>query len=155
MWDLQVPPGYRPGVDPLPTYQWHNKSATYNAAKTKTWRTWSAPTSAYADFTLWIYDNPRGTTQPHFRKQDWDLLEIRKDMFALHDVLALNPQTGDELKYGADQNWHSESPVAVAAPATPTSTGVKGQVAFDSNHVYFCIDTNEWIRVLRDNTGGW
>jgi hypothetical protein len=66
---------------------------------------------------------------------------------------ALN--ANDLLHYGADQNWRGFSPVAVAAPATPTSTGIKGQVAFDSNNVYFCIDTDQWIRVLRDNTGGW
>lgn len=153
-WDLQMPPGYRPGIDPLPTYQWHNLSATYNPAKTKEWRTWSAPTSAFGDFILWIYDNPRGTTVPHQRKIVWNLLEVRKDMFALHDVLALNPATDDILRYGADQNWHS-GPISVAVPATPTSPGDVGQIAYDATHVYHCVSLNTWVRVARETTGGW
>jgi hypothetical protein len=154
IWELQIPPGYRPGIDPLPTYAWHNLSATYNPAKTKTWRTWSGPTSAYADFTLWIYDNPRGTTQPHQRKIVWNLLEVRKDMFALHDVLAINPATDDILRYGADQNWHS-GPIAVPVPANATAPGEIGQIAFDATHVYHCVAVNTWVRVARDTTGGW
>jgi len=39
----------------------------------------------------------------------------------------------------------------VAVPTTPTSTGVVGQIAFDTNHVYVCIGTNSWARINRDN----
>lgn len=39
----------------------------------------------------------------------------------------------------------------VAVPATPTSTGVVGQIAFNSNHVYIAIGTNSWARINRDN----
>ncbi len=34
----------------------------------------------------------------------------------------------------------------VAAPATATSTGKAGQIAFDATHLYVCIATNTWIR---------
>lgn len=37
----------------------------------------------------------------------------------------------------------------VTAPATATSTGVKGQKAYDANYVYFCVNTNTWVRVAR------
>jgi hypothetical protein len=31
-------------------------------------------------------------------------------------------------------------------PATATSTGTTGQVAFDSNYIYYCVATNTWKR---------
>lgn len=36
--------------------------------------------------------------------------------------------------------------VAGAAPATATSTGTTGQVAFDATHIYVCVNTNVWVR---------
>lgn len=35
----------------------------------------------------------------------------------------------------------------VAAPATATSSGVAGQVAYDSTNFYVCIASNTWVRV--------
>jgi hypothetical protein len=35
----------------------------------------------------------------------------------------------------------------VTVPATPTSTGVAGQIAWDANYAYFCTATNTWRRV--------
>lgn len=35
---------------------------------------------------------------------------------------------------------------AISAPATATSTGTQGQIAYDSTHIYVCIATNSWIR---------
>jgi hypothetical protein len=32
------------------------------------------------------------------------------------------------------------------APATATSQGVVGQVAWDSTHIYVCVSTNTWVR---------
>ena len=31
-------------------------------------------------------------------------------------------------------------------PSTSTSTCTKGQMAYDSNYCYFCVDTNQWKR---------
>lgn len=36
----------------------------------------------------------------------------------------------------------------IAAPATATSLGTPGQVAYDSTHFYVCIATNTWVRVV-------
>jgi len=36
--------------------------------------------------------------------------------------------------------------LVVAAPATATSAGKAGQIAFDATHLYVCIATNTWIR---------
>ena len=37
-------------------------------------------------------------------------------------------------------------------PATSTSTGEKGQKAYDANFIYLCIDANTWIRTARDTS---
>jgi hypothetical protein len=34
----------------------------------------------------------------------------------------------------------------VAAPATATSTGKPGQIAYDATHFYVCIAVNTWVR---------
>jgi len=31
--------------------------------------------------------------------------------------------------------------------ATSTETGAKGEVKWDATHIFFCIDTDTWIRV--------
>jgi len=33
-----------------------------------------------------------------------------------------------------------------SAPSTASSTGVAGQIAYDSGHVYICVATNTWKR---------
>ena len=38
--------------------------------------------------------------------------------------------------------------VIVAAPATATSTGKAGQIAYDATHIYVCVATNVWVRAL-------
>ena len=37
-------------------------------------------------------------------------------------------------------------------PATSTSTGAKGQVAYDSNFIYICVAQNTWIRANSQST---
>lgn len=34
----------------------------------------------------------------------------------------------------------------VAAPATATSAGKSGQIAFDATHFYVCVALNTWVR---------
>ena len=41
---------------------------------------------------------------------------------------------------------------AISAPATSSSVGVQGQIAYDSTHIYVCIATNSWIRA---NAAAW
>jgi len=40
----------------------------------------------------------------------------------------------------------------VAYPSTASSTGIKGQVAFDATHIYVCVATNTWVRA---NLAAW
>jgi hypothetical protein len=37
---------------------------------------------------------------------------------------------------------------ALTAPVTSTSTGVAGNIAYDSTYFYVCVSTNTWKRVL-------
>jgi hypothetical protein len=38
--------------------------------------------------------------------------------------------------------------ILVAAPATATSAGKAGQIAYDATHIYVCVATNVWVRAL-------
>lgn len=38
----------------------------------------------------------------------------------------------------------------VAVPATITSPGVKGTVAYDNNYLYLCVQDNTWRRAQLD-----
>jgi len=37
--------------------------------------------------------------------------------------------------------------VSTAVPATPTSSGQKGDIAWDANYYYICIEDNLWSRM--------
>ena len=43
-------------------------------------------------------------------------------------------------------NLGAKFPNWVTAPATATSTGTAGQVAYDATHFYICVATNTWVR---------
>ncbi len=43
---------------------------------------------------------------------------------------------------------YDSTSAVVAAPATLTSTGVAGQIAYDGSFIYFCIAANTWIKVI-------
>ena len=40
----------------------------------------------------------------------------------------------------------------ITIPSSPTSEGNKGDVVFDENFMYVCINTNTWKRIDLDNT---
>ena len=37
----------------------------------------------------------------------------------------------------------------VAVPSTSSSTGVVGNIAYNSTHLFVCVGTNSWIKVAR------
>lgn len=43
-------------------------------------------------------------------------------------------------------NKHEDGIVAVEAPASASSQGTPGQVAYDSTHVYICVAQDTWKR---------
>lgn len=47
----------------------------------------------------------------------------------------------------AIQNTLSVTPIIKASiPASATDIGAKGDIAFDSNYLYVCVDTDTWVR---------
>lgn len=59
-------------------------------------------------------------------------------VIALNAVLAALTLLNTTLQ-NSFPNW-------VNVPATATSTGTAGQVAYDATHFYVCISTNVWVR---------
>jgi hypothetical protein len=45
-----------------------------------------------------------------------------------------------------NQDGTTTLPTPGYVPSYTTSTGVKGQVSWDSGHIYVCVDTNTWRR---------
>lgn len=45
------------------------------------------------------------------------------------------------------QAINAKFPNWVDVPATATSAGVAGQVAYNATHIYICVDANVWRRV--------
>lgn len=41
--------------------------------------------------------------------------------------------------------------VISSVPTTPTSIGIKNQIAFDETYLYICVDTDSWKRVIFEN----
>ena len=41
----------------------------------------------------------------------------------------------------------STAPALVGPPASATATGTVGQISWDANYIYVCVNTNTWKRV--------
>jgi hypothetical protein len=53
---------------------------------------------------------------------------------------------GVNIKSSQITDLGSGTPALVAAPATATSVGVAGQIAYDATHFYVCVAPNSWVR---------
>jgi len=42
-------------------------------------------------------------------------------------------------------------PATTTVPLATDSTGVKGTLSYDTNYLYLCVDTNQWIRIASDS----
>ena len=69
------------------------------------------------------------------------------------DTTSLNhtPDDGEVLTWHQTHgHWMPMSPQAgsswSSAPASATSTGSQGDMAFDANYLYICVSTNQWKR---------
>ncbi len=59
-----------------------------------------------------------------------------------------NESIGVNIKSSQITDLASGVPQLVAAPATATSAGTAGQIAYDATHIYVCVATNTWVRAL-------
>lgn len=53
---------------------------------------------------------------------------------------------GEVLTAGGGGVLSWSAPLASAAPATATSAGMTGQIAFDATHIYVCVAPATWVR---------
>lgn len=53
---------------------------------------------------------------------------------------------GEVLTAGGGGVLSWSAPLASAAPATATSAGMTGQIAFDATHIYVCVAPAAWVR---------
>lgn len=49
-----------------------------------------------------------------------------------------------------DQRLNRDT-LLVTTPTSQNSAGTRGNIAFDNNHLYYCIDTNKWVRAKLAN----
>ena len=58
--------------------------------------------------------------------------------------------TGESIGVSVDSSHITDLgsgvPGLVAAPATASSAGVAGQIAYDATHFYVCVAANTWVR---------
>jgi hypothetical protein len=67
-------------------------------------------------------------------------------MATLDDVISIQQQ-GVQYLGLIYKALLSGPPAWQTVPATATSTGTAGQVAYDATHLYVCVATNTWVRV--------
>jgi hypothetical protein len=72
-----------------------------------------------------------------------------------NDPILYPPSTGlttqtELLTEVSDISIAQVTDFVTTVPATSTSTGIKGQVAYNSTYIYLCVDTDTWIRALRN-----
>lgn len=48
-------------------------------------------------------------------------------------------------------NSSSSLTLVAEVPATATSTGTRGQLAYNTTHIYLCVATNTWVRADLNN----
>ena len=75
----------------------------------------------------------------------------------LEPVLSTAPNAWDVIRLSTVNfsQWigqHLTRQAIVPVPSTITSPGIKGQVAYDANYMYICVDTNSW---MRSPIGSW
>lgn len=62
-----------------------------------------------------------------------------------------SPTTQTEILTEASSNIKVEQVdnLITTAPATSDATGIKGQIAYDTDYIYLCVATDTWIRADR------
>lgn len=78
--------------------------------------------------------------------ENWVKLAVEK---ILYEDGLLNKQydgdVGGQIDYAVSGGIADK--ITDDAPAAADSTGIKGQIKFDSDYIYICINTNSWKRI--------
>jgi len=83
----------------------------------------------------------------YLKKEDFDTFNKKQDALPAATALADGYLDKDDFAiFAAKQAALTDPLCLVAAPATATSTGTKGQWAQDGTYVYLCTATDTWVR---------
>lgn len=77
-----------------------------------------------------------------FRYRDQERRNIAASEFRARNVAAVNAAVARREAAAAIAGLVTR----VDVPATSTSTGTAGQIAFDATHFYACVATDTWVR---------
>lgn len=91
-------------------------------------------------------DNDTQGFRNNFRSIKDNFTQASTEITALQGTAARSPQ----IRYQGDI---LTNPVDI--PASPSALGVKGQIAFDSSHLYVCTSTNNWLALANVNVGSF
>ena len=75
-----------------------------------------------------------------------DLLYIVRSGVSKRITVSSVASTINVPKLVAASNTSVSLTLVATVPATSTSTGTTGQIAYDSSHLYLCVATNTWVR---------
>lgn len=71
----------------------------------------------------------------------------------LFPPVGLDPTVTEVLTDASNIDVAQLSNFVTTVPSTRTSAGTKGQIAYDSTHLYVCVATDTWIRL--DSSSTW
>ena len=83
------------------------------------------------------------------------------------ESIRFNTENGSQIKVNSDGSvetaaeawgnykWRHMLRGGGNVPSTRTSEGREGEVAYDSNYLYYCWYNNNWLRVARDRNNDW
>lgn len=75
-----------------------------------------------------------------------DLLYIVRSGVSKRITVSSVASTIKVPKLVAATNTSVSLTLVATVPATSTSTGTTGHLAYDSDYLYLCVDTNTWVR---------
>lgn len=107
-----------------------------------------AGTTAYVAFTAGGWGGPPQTDTPEFNTAIYanSLGRLAFRCFDTNFDFSFNTTLLTANRTLSVLNTAGSIPVVVAVPATATSVGVAGAVAYDATHFYVCKSTDSWIR---------
>lgn len=107
--------------------------------------------SGFTDSSNLLFDGDYGslTNLPSIPNEVKDLVDTDIVTLANGEVLVWNGLKWINDKLNATDVGISMSNVP---PTFPSDTGNKGDIRYDSNYVYFCVENDTWIRSPRDTT---
>jgi hypothetical protein len=107
--------------------------------KKEDWATFNAKQAALSAATA--------LADGYLDKDDFAIFAAKQDALVAATALADGYLDKDDFAaFAAKQDALTDPLCLVAAPATATSTGTKGQWAQDGTYVYLCTATDAWVR---------